>query len=62
MELAGLRPVETIRRFLPYSTKGRLPTSPSLVRLYLAARPAWWLMGKQALLIAERPRERQQLP
>lgn len=57
VELAGLRPIETIKRFLPYSTKGRLPVSPALVRAYLAFRPAWWLMGKQTLMIAERPAE-----
>jgi SAM-dependent methyltransferase len=54
VELAGLRPVETIKRFLPYTTKGRLPTSPALARIYLALRPAWRVMGKQTLMIAER--------
>jgi SAM-dependent methyltransferase len=53
-ELAGLVPVTTIRRFLPYTTKGRLPASPLLVRAYLRVRLAWRLMGKQTLMIAER--------
>ena len=53
-ELAGLRTVDLVTRFLPYSTKGRLPTAPALVRAYLAFRPAWWLLGKQTLLVAER--------
>lgn len=53
VELAGMRPVMTIRRFLPYSTKGRLPTSPLMARLYLSVRPAWRLMGKQTLMVAE---------
>jgi SAM-dependent methyltransferase len=52
-ELAQLRTVELITRFLPYSTKGRLPADPRLVRAYLAFRPAWWLMGRQTLLVAE---------
>ena len=52
-ELAELRPVELITRFLPYSTKGRLPADPRLVRAYLAFRPAWRLMGRQTLLVAE---------
>lgn len=52
-ELAGLQPVELITRFLPYSTKGRLPADPRLVRAYLAFRPAWQLMGRQTLLVAE---------
>lgn len=55
-ELAGLRTVELITRFLPYSTKGRLPTAPALVRAYLAFRPVWWLMGKQTLFVGERGR------
>jgi SAM-dependent methyltransferase len=53
-ELAGLRTVDLVTRFLPYSTKGRLPTTRALVRAYLAFRPAWWLMGKQTLLVGER--------
>jgi 2-polyprenyl-3-methyl-5-hydroxy-6-metoxy-1,4-benzoquinol methylase len=53
-ELAGLGTVELVTRFLPYSTKGRLPTAPSLVRGYLAFRPAWWLLGKQTLYVGER--------
>jgi SAM-dependent methyltransferase len=52
-ELAGLRTVVLITRFLPYSTKGRLPADPRLVRAYLAVRLAWWLLGRQTLLIAE---------
>jgi SAM-dependent methyltransferase len=53
-ELAGLRTVDLITRFLPYSTKGRLPSHPRLVRAYLAFRPAWWLMGRQTLYVGER--------
>jgi SAM-dependent methyltransferase len=52
-ELAELRTVELITRFLPYSTKGRLPADPRLVRIYLAIRPAWWLMGRQTLFVGE---------
>jgi SAM-dependent methyltransferase len=52
--VAGLREVRTIVRFLPYSTKSRLPQHPLLVRAYLAFPPAWWAMGKQTLFIAER--------
>ena len=48
-----LHTVELVTRFLPYSTKGRLPTDARLVRAYLAFRPAWWLLGRQTLLVAE---------
>jgi SAM-dependent methyltransferase len=50
-ELAGLRTVDLVTRFLPYSTKGRLPTAPVLVRAYLRFRPAWWLLGRQTLYV-----------
>lgn len=53
-ELAGLRTVRLITRFIPFTTKGRMPQDPRLVRLYLAFRPAWWLFGKQTLYVAER--------
>lgn len=53
-ELAGLRSIEVRTRFLPYSTKSRLPRHPALVRAYLAFPPAWWLLGKQTLYVGER--------
>lgn len=52
--IAGLREVKTITRFLPYTTKSRIPQHPLLVRAYLSFPPAWWLLGKQTLFIAER--------
>jgi 2-polyprenyl-3-methyl-5-hydroxy-6-metoxy-1,4-benzoquinol methylase len=54
-ELAGFRTDRVITRFLPYSTKGRLPSAPALVRAYLAFPPAWWILGKQTLYIGSRP-------
>ncbi|MEP7378483.1 MAG: methyltransferase domain-containing protein [Chloroflexota bacterium] len=51
---AGLEPTKTIVRFLPYTTKSRLPQAAWLVRAYLAFPPIWRLMGKQTLFIAER--------
>jgi len=50
--IAGLVTDELIVRFLPYTTKGRLPASPALTRLYLAARPAWRILGRQSLWVA----------
>ena len=52
-ELAQLHTVELVTRFLPYSTKGRLPTDARLVRAYLSFRPAWWLLGRQTLFVGE---------
>jgi SAM-dependent methyltransferase len=55
LEIAGLRPVEVRARFLPYTTKTRLPKATWLLRLYLRLRPAQWLFGKQTWVVAERP-------
>ena len=46
-----------IPRFLPYTTKSRIPQHPLLVRTYLHVPLAWRLMGKQTLLVA-RARDR----
>lgn len=54
LALAGFRIVESRARFLPYTTKSRLPQLGFFVRLYLALRPAQWLLGKQMLIVAER--------
>ena len=53
-ELAGLATEVLITRFLPYSTKGRLPAARWLVRAYLGFPPAWRVMGKQTLYVGVR--------
>ena len=53
--MAGFRTKDVITRFIPYTTKSRLPQHPLLVRAYLAFPPAWWLMGKQTLYLGEKP-------
>ena len=53
---AGFEVREVIRRFLPYSVKGRLPAHPLLVKAYLRFPPAWRLLGKQTLYVGERTR------
>jgi SAM-dependent methyltransferase len=55
-ESVGLRTVKVITRFLPFSSKGALPRSPALVRLYLGLPIAWRVLGKQTLYVAERTR------
>ncbi|MCS6871956.1 MAG: methyltransferase domain-containing protein [Anaerolineae bacterium] len=55
LELAEM-PIEYMRvRFLPYTTRSRLPRAPWLVWLYLHLRPAQWLLGKQTFIIARKP-------
>ncbi len=53
-ELAGLRVTLLVDRFLPYTTRSRLPQRPWLVRLYLRNRWVWRLLGKQFLIIGEK--------
>jgi SAM-dependent methyltransferase len=43
---------KNIPRFLPYTTKSRLPTGPALVRLYLKVPLAWKVLGAQAFMVA----------
>jgi SAM-dependent methyltransferase len=50
-ELAGFVTERLTTRFLPYSTKGRLPANGLLVRAYLAVPLAWRIMGKQTLYV-----------
>ena len=52
--LADFEVTTVVPRFLPFTTKSRLPKSPKLVRAYLAFPPAWRLLGKQSFLLAER--------
>jgi SAM-dependent methyltransferase len=54
-DLAGFRTHALVTRFLPYTTKSRLPQSPRLVRAYLRLPPAWLLLGKQTLYVGEKP-------
>jgi SAM-dependent methyltransferase len=55
LAIAGFAIERKIIRFLPYTTKSRIPQHPMLVRLYLWLRPLWLLMGKQSLFVATVP-------
>jgi SAM-dependent methyltransferase len=44
--------VKCIPRFLPYTTKSRLPSTPRLVSLYLKVPIAWRVLGAQAFIVA----------
>jgi SAM-dependent methyltransferase len=54
LQLCGFRPEVVIPKFLPYTTKSRLPQAPWLVRIYLHFPFAWRLLGKQALVVARK--------
>ncbi len=52
--MAGFNTKQVITRFVPYTTKSRLPRHRLLVRAYLACKPAWWLFGKQTLYVGQK--------
>lgn len=56
LQLSGFEIELNIPRFLPYTTHGKLPTHPSLVKLFLKCPWAWPLMGKQFFIVATKPR------
>ena len=55
LELVGFHIVEVRPRFLPFTTKSRLPQHPWLVRLYLRLPIAHRVLGKQAWVVATKP-------
>jgi SAM-dependent methyltransferase len=55
-ELVGFTTRHLVTRFLPFTTKTRLPQTAGLVRMYLRFPPAWLLLGKQSLYVGERVR------
>ena len=54
LEVVGFDILESRARFLPYTTKSKLPQHPLLVWLYLQVPPAQWLLGGQAWVVARR--------
>jgi hypothetical protein len=54
LELSGFHVNKLIPKFLPYTTKSKIPQLPWLVALYLHVPIAWKIMGKQLLAIAEK--------
>ena len=52
---AGFRINVARDRFLPFTSKGRLPKAPWLVSAYLGLPLLWRLFGAQMLLVASKP-------
>lgn len=50
----GLEPVEIIPRFLPYSTKSRIPKATTFIQLYLKNKWLWRILGKQMFIISKK--------
>jgi hypothetical protein len=50
--LSGFSVEHRVVRFLPYTTKGRLPSGAALVKLYLRVPLAWRVLGQQSFVVA----------
>ena len=57
LEINGFKVVECKPKFLPYTTKSRLPKSIFLLKLYLKLPPFHYIFGKQAFIYAMKVRE-----
>ncbi len=45
---------KVISKFLPFTTKSKIPQHPLLVKLYLQFPIVWQIMGKQSFLVAKK--------
>jgi len=54
LEISGFKVEKSIARFLPFTTKSKIPKHPLLVRAYLMFPPIWRIMGKQAFVLARK--------
>ena len=52
--IAGFDIHRILPKFLPYTTKGGLPSFPLLVRIYLRIPLAWRILGKQAFVVGRK--------
>jgi SAM-dependent methyltransferase len=55
LAMKGFQLENCVARFLPYTTRGALPTHPALVRMYLSLPPVWRLLGKQFFIASRKP-------
>jgi len=56
LEINGFEILEVIDRFLPYTTKSRLPKALFLIQLYLRLRFAWRFFGQQSFILSRKPK------
>jgi len=53
LETNGFKIKQTIVRFLPYTTKSRLPKGLFLIKAYLKIPLAWRFLGQQSFIVAQ---------
>lgn len=52
--LSNFKIIKVVNRFLPYSTKSKLPKTDWIIKLYLRLKPIHLILGKQSLIIAKK--------
>lgn len=52
LAMSGYRVEHMVKRFLPFTTKGRLPKTAGLVKAYLAVPLVWRVLGAQTFVVA----------
>lgn len=52
LEVSGFKVEVCIAKFLPFTTKSKIPKHPFLVKLYLMFPIVWQIMGKQSFVVA----------
>jgi len=55
LEINGFEVIEVIDRFLPYTTKSRLPKALTLIKLYLRFPFVWKIFGQQSFIYGQKP-------
>ena len=51
LQMSGFTVEQVLPKFLPYTTKGKIPKHPLLVKIYLKIPIVWKIMGKQAFIL-----------
>ena len=61
LQLTGFKVDRLIPRFLPYTTKSKIPQNTFLVKAYLKMPLVWKILGKQMLVICHRDKKGERL-
>jgi len=56
LQKCGYQIQEVIPKFVPFSTKSAFPKHPLLIRLYLKLPFIWKVLGKQFVIVAQKPK------
>lgn len=54
LTLSGFEILQVIPKFLPYTTKTKVPKSDWIIKLYLKFKPLHLIFGKQSLIVAQK--------